>query len=537
MASTFLSESIRWRFVNLDNIALLLYPMLVGLALGLVHPAYQAWAVGAISAFGFVAWLRAYRRYRAIADTPRSRLASASQGYVELQGRATLPGSGEGIGFSWTPPAVWLRYAVYRKQGGKHFLVERGQSASVFVLADDSDETLVDPEGAEVVSSRRFHEERGDFIYRGEYIAPGDTLYALGELVTEGGDPLHRDRADDVAALLGNWKRDRPFLLARYDRDGDGEVDIQEWQAAREDAERVIAEKLRAEGHLLNPVRHRLGASHGWRPYLLGTVPEAKLLSRFRRWAVTHLLLFSLAGVAALLLAQYAPPTPAQPTREVFISLPAELQVSVNGRPTSPVILPDREGNGASAFLRGHVPVGTLHLEVSRAEGAAVRHDVAVAPGERLLLITLGRDPTRPPYETHHARTDLPRRLPPARVCRRQRRPALRARARGHTGNQPPGRAPPGQGGADAARQRVEARRRGLHHRRRGAGRPRRPGQHHRRGRDRDRTGVQQRAGRSLPLVGDVLHAVRGRGFPAHHLVPRSSRRHGALHHHRGRRS
>ncbi len=397
MASTFLSESIRWRFVNLDNIALLLYPMLVGLALGLVHPAYQAWAVGAISAFGFVAWLRAYRRYRAIADTPRSRLASASQGYVELQGRATLPGSGEGIGFSWTPPAVWLRYAVYRKQGGKHFLVERGQSASVFVLADDSDETLVDPEGAEVVSSRRFHEERGDFIYRGEYIAPGDTLYALGELVTEGGDPLHRDRADDVAALLGNWKRDRPFLLARYDRDGDGEVDIQEWQAAREDAERVIAEKLRAEGHLLNPVRHRLGASHGWRPYLLGTVPEAKLLSRFRRWAVTHLLLFSLAGVAALLLAQYAPPTPAQPTREVFISLPAELQVSVNGRPTSPVILPDREGNGASAFLRGHVPVGTLHLEVSRAEGVAVRYDVTVAPGERLLLITLGRDPTRPP--------------------------------------------------------------------------------------------------------------------------------------------
>ena len=397
MAAAFLSESIRWRFVNFDNLALLLYPMLVGLALGLVHPAYQAWAVGAIAMLGFLAWLRAYRRYRAIADTPRSRLASASQGYVELQGRATLPGSGEGIGFAWTPPSVWLRYAVYRKQGGKHFLVERGQSASVFVLADDSGEALVDPEGAEVVAARRFHEERGDFIYRGEYIAPGDTLYALGELVTEGGDPLHRDRADDIAALLGNWKRDRPFLLARYDRDGDGEVDIQEWQAARADAERVIAEKLRADGHLLNPVRHRLGASHGWRPYLLGTVPEAQLLQRFRRWAVIHLLLFTLAGVAALLLAQYAPPGPAQPTREVFISLPAELAVRVNGRPATPVLLPDREGRSDTAYLRGHVPVGTLRLELTRPDGASALHEVTITAGDRLLLITLARDPARAP--------------------------------------------------------------------------------------------------------------------------------------------
>ncbi len=395
--AAFLSESIRWRYVNFDNLALLLYPMLVGLALGLVHPAYRAWAVGAIALIGFLAWLRAYRRYRAIADTPRSRLASASQGYVELQGRATLPGSGEGIGFAWTPPAVWLRYAVYRKLGGKHFLVERGQSASVFVLADDSGEALVDPEGAEVVTARRFHEERGDFIYRGEYIAPDDTLYALGELVTEGGDPLHRDRADDVAALLGTWKRDRPFLLARYDRDGDGEVDIAEWQTAREDAERVIAEKLRAEGHLLNPVRHRLGASHGWRPYLLGTVPEARLLTRFRRWAVTHLLLFSLAGVAALLLAQYAPPGPAQPTREVFISLPADLRISVNGRQATPVQLPDRAGHATTAYLRGHVPIGNLRLALTAPDGAVMHHEMRIAPGERLLLITVEPDPARPP--------------------------------------------------------------------------------------------------------------------------------------------
>lgn len=397
MAATFLSESIRWRFVNLDNVALLLYPLLVGLALGVVEPAYQAWAVGAIAVLGFVAWLRAYRRYRAIADTPRSRIATASQGYVELEGRAALPGRGDGIGFAWTPPAVWLRYAVYRKHGGKHFLVERGQSASVFLLADDSGQALIDPEGAEVVTARRFHEERGDFIYRGEYIAPGDPLYALGDLVTEGGDPLHHDRASDIAALLGTWKRDRPFLLARYDRDGDGEVDIREWQAAREDAERAITEKLRAEGHLLNPVRHRLGATDGWRPFLIGTVPEARLLNRFRRWAVAHLALFSLAGIVALLLAQYAPPGSSPPTREVFISLPAELRVAVNGHPATPVILPDRTGRDGTAYLRGHVPVGTLRLELTTPDGNSRAHRLSITPGHQLLLITIGPDPSRPP--------------------------------------------------------------------------------------------------------------------------------------------
>ena len=396
MAATFLSESIRWRFVNLDNLALLLYPLLTGLALGLVHPAYQAYAVGTIAALGFVAWMRAYRRYRAIVDTPRSRIASASQGYVELQGRATLFGPADGIGFAWTPPAVWLRYAVYRQRGGRHLLVESGQSASVFVVEDDSGKALVDPEGAEVVSSRRFHEERGDFIYRGEYIAPGDTLYVLGQLATEGGDHHPHDPAGDVASMLGNWKRDRPFLLARYDRDGDGEIDIEEWQAARRDAEKTVAAKLRAEGHLLNPVRHRLGASHGWRPYLLGTVPEARLATRFQRWAVVHLALFLLAGVAAVLLAQYAPPGPAQPTREVFITLPSDASLTVNGRPTIPAAMDNRTGLADYAFVRAVVPVGALHLELTLDDGSLGTHVVEIPAADRLLLITLTSDPRQP---------------------------------------------------------------------------------------------------------------------------------------------
>jgi hypothetical protein len=397
MAAHFLSETIRWRLVNLDNLALLLYPLLLGLALGLVHPAYQAWAVGAIAALGLVAWLRAYRRYRAVVDTPRSRLASAAQGYVELEGRAALFGPGDGIGFAWTPPAVWLRYAIYRQSGGRPRLVERGQSASVFVLEDGSGKALVDPEGAEVITGRRFSEQRGDFLYRGEYIAPGDPLYVLGQLVTEGGDHQPHDPAGDVGALLSHWKRDRPFLLARYDRNGDGDIDLAEWQRARSDAERTVAAKLEAEGHLTNPVRHRLGASHGWRPYLLGSVPEACLATRFRRWAVVHLLLFLLAGSATALLSQVAPPPPAPAQRELFISLPAGAALTLNGRATRPAPVTDRTGTATTAFVRGAIPVGPLRVELTLADGRVLRHDLVVPEADRLLLITLTGDPARPP--------------------------------------------------------------------------------------------------------------------------------------------
>ena len=389
MAGTFLSESIRWRLVNLDSLALLLYPLLLGLALGLVHPAYRAWALGAIALLGFVAWLRAYRRYRAIADTPRSRLASAPQGYVELEGRAGLFGPSDGIGFAWTPPAVWVRYAVYRQNDGRHLLVERGQSASVFVLEEGDERALVDPEGAEVIPGRRFHEQRGDFVYRGEYIAPGDRLYVLGHLQTEGGDHHPEEAGQDVAAMLSAWKRDRGFLLAHYDRNGDGQVDVQEWQRARADAERTVEAKRKAEGHLVSPVRHRLQAAHGWRPYLIGTVPEAQLAQRFRRWAVTHLLVFVLAGSAALLLGQYAPPGPERPQRELYLTLPPGSTVELNGQPFRPFALPDREGGPGHAFLRVQVPVGRVTLALTAADGTTHTHVLEVPAAERLLLVSI----------------------------------------------------------------------------------------------------------------------------------------------------
>jgi hypothetical protein len=196
--------------------------------------------------------------------------------------------------------------------------------------------------------------------------------------------------------MLGAWKEDRAFLLARYDRDGDGDIDLDEWQAARADAERTVEAKLAEEGHLVNPVRHRLGASHGWRPYLLGTVPEARLARRFRRWAVAHLAVFLLAGMAAVLLAQYAPPGPERPSRELFVSLPSDVTLRIAGRAFRPQMLPVEGGVSGLGFVRVTVPVGRLWLETVDAAGTVRRHEIDVPTADRLLLVTLPADGSAP---------------------------------------------------------------------------------------------------------------------------------------------
>ena len=61
---------------------------------------------------------------------------------------------------------------------------------------------------------------------------------------------------------------------------------------------------------------------------------------------------------------------------------------------------------------------------------------------------------------------------------------------------------------------------------------PRPAGRGHAGDRDPHRTERQHRAFRPLHIERQLLHAVRGRRLPTHHVFPRSSRRDGTFHHH-----
>ena len=69
-------------------------------------------------------WRANFRRARAVADTPTSRIASAHQGYVELHGvaRSDQP---EPMRAPLTKrPCVWYRYTIERKGGKNKWITE-----------------------------------------------------------------------------------------------------------------------------------------------------------------------------------------------------------------------------------------------------------------------------------------------------------------------------------------------------------------------------------------------------------------------------
>src|SRR4051812_30242105 len=70
------------------------------------------WALAAMTAVSFFAWMANYRRYRQVHDVPTSRIASAAQGYVELFGKSEpIPDSPVVAPLS-AARCCWYRYSV-----------------------------------------------------------------------------------------------------------------------------------------------------------------------------------------------------------------------------------------------------------------------------------------------------------------------------------------------------------------------------------------------------------------------------------------
>ena len=163
---------------------------------------------------------------------------------------------------------------------------------------------MVDPDHAEVTGARRRSWIQGEYRYDLEYLAPGDPLYALGELATLGGTRGPFDQRAEVGALLSEWKRDPASLRERFDADRDGEVNLAEWAKAREAAEREVDRRHLESGPpaALNLLR----APADGRPYLLSNRDPLGLARGFRFWAWLHVLALIVAVVAVLALLRHA---------------------------------------------------------------------------------------------------------------------------------------------------------------------------------------------------------------------------------------
>lgn len=127
------------------------------------------------------------------------------------------------------------------------------------------------------------------YRYTEEWFAEGEVLYALGWFESRGGGRDEFDRQAAARQVISRWKADYDDLLARFDRDADGQLDMTEWDRVRQAAD-VESERLaRVEGQ--RPLVHALGKpKRRGLPFILSDHHEQDLSRRLRRRSLWSLI-------------------------------------------------------------------------------------------------------------------------------------------------------------------------------------------------------------------------------------------------------
>lgn len=262
------------------------------------------------------------RRARWVEDTPTSRIRSAAQGLVELCGWADGGKHEPLISPLAGQACLWYRFSVeeYRGSGRNRrwHTVEKGQSDRPFVLRDATGECWIMPSGAEVhprlrkrwegnrrwplshaVQTRMLGSLLGRrYRYTEEYLQQEDLLYALGWFESRGGGHEAVDSQRVARQIISDWKADYPDLLARFDRNGDGQLDQQEWQQVQ--AAAATEAQRQASQASVQPLIHRLSKPpYRGLPFLLSDRHEEDLSRRLRRQSIWSLLGMLVGGAIA----------------------------------------------------------------------------------------------------------------------------------------------------------------------------------------------------------------------------------------------
>jgi hypothetical protein len=254
-------------------------------------------SLGLMAAISLATWLSALKRLRAVRDTPTSKVESAAQGYVELNGR--------GAAFGDTPlysklklrTCLWYRYKIEQRDSEKDWETEdSGESFDSFLLRDESGVCVIDPEQAEISTRHRECWTIDDHRYTEWTLDLEDKLYVIGEFRTKN-CALEFDSRIELNELLAEWKKDMPALHRRFDLNNDGELDEQEWALARQAAKRVVAKNQREI--TANADMHLIGRPPDGKPYLISNLAPEKLSQRYLLWSWAHLamLLGALGGL------------------------------------------------------------------------------------------------------------------------------------------------------------------------------------------------------------------------------------------------
>ena len=267
---------------------------------------------GVLGLAAFVSGFVFVHRKRLIEDMPTSTLRAAAQGYIEVEGTGRIMEGPPIICPLSQTRCVWWAYKVEEKRHrtdsrgrsrSEWVTVESGRSDDSFLLDDGTGTCVVDPTGASVVpaTTRRWYGRglRPDvpwelglgfwrsafypYRYTEELILEDNAVYALGAFRTQSGQEVF-DEQLDLRELLQKWKHDRK-MMAMFDVNKDGTVDMKEWEAARRMAQRKVREE-HVQRAVDTPDLHILAKPRDRRPYILSGIPQAALIRRYTGFAI-----------------------------------------------------------------------------------------------------------------------------------------------------------------------------------------------------------------------------------------------------------
>jgi len=266
---------------------------------------------------------RFHHRMRMISDTPTSRIRSAAQGYVELEGEGLLmKGSALRSPLSGLP-CLWYKYKIEKRmvvtdsRGHRQTrwkTIDSGMSEHLFLVRDKTGECVIDPDGAEVnpSSSITWYSDhagwygpipKSGFVTFGSKafrlsesrIDIGSSLYLLGRFASVGGVHDLPNARDELRQILVAWKRDPKRLLQRFDSDGNGRIDEKEWEGVVSTAKREVAE-MRVE-MASQSMTHIIGKpENSRRPFVISTIGQQTMIKRFGYYAGGAIASFLLTG-------------------------------------------------------------------------------------------------------------------------------------------------------------------------------------------------------------------------------------------------
>jgi hypothetical protein len=265
-----------------------------------VSPQYWPKLLWSCVAVSSVAAVFHYWRLLKMHEAPISTIAAAAQGYVELYGRACteipLRTPYQGI------PCVWYRAWVFANRQNPHHaklvlenrLLDYVESQSVFTLDDGTAQCQVNPAGAEVVYYQARTWRKNDHRYVEEFLPTNQSIYVIGQLDTRH-DVLSASALNkEVSARLKDLKSRPQHLLNLYDHNLNQEIDMDEWELARQDVIHQVKSEHAMRAHTGSFVLSKPADRH---LFLISAKSPAQLRTQHKQWLLVYLV------ISAVLLA------------------------------------------------------------------------------------------------------------------------------------------------------------------------------------------------------------------------------------------